>query len=81
MITYGDSFMFTSRGYNSTIVLFFILTDKVNFLEIDIQAETLYPFLCGLHEVCSHIMVPSDLFICVFVHESQAPVTWVCERA
>ena len=41
-------------------------------------------FLCGLHEVYSHIMVSPDLFIylfiylCIylFVYESRASVTW-----
>ena len=32
--------------------------------------------LCGLHNLCSHIMARSDLFISLFVHESRAPVTW-----
>ena len=41
-------------------------------------------FLCGLHEVYSHIMVSPDLFlslfiyvfIYLFVYESRASVTW-----
>ena len=37
-------------------------------------------FLCGLHEVYSHIMVSPDLFIylfiSLFVYESRASVTW-----
>ena len=30
-------------------------------------------FLCGLHEVCNHIMAQSNL------HDSGAPVTWSTE--
>ena len=40
----------------------------------------MYLFLCGLHELYSHIMVSPDLFISLFiylfVYESRASVTW-----
>ena len=35
-----------------------------------------FSFLCGLHEVYSHIMASPDLFIYLFVYESRASVTW-----
>lgn len=33
-------------------------------------------FLCGLHEVYSHIMLRPNLYIYLFVYESPGPVTW-----
>ena len=55
------------------------LTDRVGpgrFIICDLWSE----FLCGLHEVYSHIMVSPDLFIYLFiylfVYESRASVTW-----
>ena len=44
-------------------------------------------FLCGLHEVYSHIMLRPNLFIYLFEYESREPVTWSsgshlgCKRA
>ena len=44
-------------------------------------------FLCGLHEVYSHIMLRPNLYIYLFVYESRGPVTWSsvsllgCKRA
>ena len=39
-----------------------------------------FSFLCGLHEVYSHIMVSPDLFIdlliYLFVYKSQVSATW-----
>ena len=33
-------------------------------------------FFCGVHEMCSHIMIRSDLFTYLIVQENRAPVTW-----
>ena len=56
---------------------------------METEQKSQLPFLCGLHEVSSHIMVSPDLFIrlfiyylfiylfvYLFVYESRAPVTW-----
>ena len=56
----------------------------MNFIREGNHNRFLEEFLCGLHEVYSHIMVSPDLFlslfiyvfIYLFVYESRASVTW-----
>ena len=42
----------------------------------DLDISNYLQFLCGLHEVYSHIMASPDLFIYLFVYESRTSVTW-----
>ena len=56
-------------------------------LGLSLRTSQKQPFLCGLHEVYSHIMPRPNLYIYLFVYESRGPVTWSsvshlgCKRA